>query len=237
MNQALKNLLVIDIETVSSVAEFGDLPERIQSLWTHKASFLKNEEALSVSDLYTSKAGIYAEFGKVICIGMGFFHPGENGNCLRVKSIQHDNEAELLAEFAEIIKKFGDDLMLCAHNGKEFDYPYLGRRFLINDLPLPDVLNLSGKKPWEVNLKDTMELWKFGDYKNYTSLDLLASIFDIPSSKVEMTGADVGRVYYQDHDLEKIARYCRLDVAVTAQLYLRLNQQPIIPEERVSFIE
>ena len=221
----MKNLLFIDIETVSQTNNYNELPERMKTQWSRKTAFLRKDEEQTDEDIYHERAAIYAEFGKVIVIGVGFFVKNENDEfTLRVKALKGDNELKLLEDFVEVLTHFkSDDLQLCAHNGKEFDFPYLCRRMLVNGIKLPYVLNTSGKKPWEVNHLDTMQMWKFGDYKHYTSLDLLASIFEIESSKTGIDGSQVGRVYHEENGLTEIAEYCMRDVAVTAQLYLKLN--------------
>lgn len=230
----LKNILFLDIETVSSSESFEGLNERLKTLWSRKASFLKKEEGLTEDEFYFQRAGIYAEFGKVISIGIGLFHAEGDNLSLRLKALYDEDEKALLERFNNILAKMNlDNLKLCAHNGREFDFPYLSRRMLINGISLPSALDLSGKKPWEINHLDTMDMWKFGDWKHYTSLDLLAAIFDIESSKTDMNGSDVNRVYYKDHDLEKIAEYCLQDVAVTAQVYLKLKNIPAEPFEVV----
>lgn len=236
LNQQLKNTLFIDIETVSSHRSFTDMDDRMQKLWEKKSSLFKSDPEKTPGDFFPEKAAIFAEFGKVICIGMGAFYENRDKElCFKVKSLGGDDEKVLLNDFKQIIEdhKSKKDLTLCAHNGKEFDFPYLCRRMLVNGLTLPHVLKISGKKPWEINHLDTMELWKFGDYKHFTSLDLLSAIFDIPSSKSEIDGSDVNRVYYEENDLEKIERYCKADVVVMAQLFLKLNGEAIIPEERI----
>jgi 3'-5' exonuclease len=215
----LKNILFIDIETVSEKSNFDDLSEPLQFHWQRKASFFKFDEPKELSEVYFEKAGIYAEFGKILCIGFGGLIDGPEGSLhLKAKTIGGANEKDLLLEFAKILvnHKAKCNLILCAHNGKEFDFPYLCRRFIINGLILPEVLRIAGKKPWEIHHLDTLELWKFGDYKHYTSLDLLASVFNIPSSKSEISGADVNNTYYLENDLEKIMRYCTKDVVVLA---------------------
>ncbi|UII33814.1 3'-5' exonuclease [Fulvivirga ulvae] len=220
----LKDILFLDIETVSSGETYEELNERMKILWSRKASFLKKEEGLTEDEFYFQRAGIYAEFGKIVSIGIGFFHLEEEKRVLRLKALYDENEKALLERFSTILGKMkSDSLKLCAHNGREFDFPYLSRRMLINGISLPTALDLSGKKPWEINHIDTMDMWKFGDWKHYTSLDLLAAIFNIESSKTDMNGSDVNRVYYKDRNLGKIADYCLQDVAVTAQLYLKLK--------------
>lgn len=176
----LKNVLFIDIETVSEKKQLNELEDNLKALWLKKASYLKNEEVLPDDEFYLKKAGIYAEFGKIICIGIGGVFEDESGNlALKVKTIYKDDESDLLDEFKQILEKHraGKNLKLCAHNGKEFDFPYICRRMLIHGIELPKILKIIGKKPWEVPHLDTLELWKFGDYKHYTSLELLANIF------------------------------------------------------------
>lgn len=223
MNKDLKDILFLDIETVSQSYDYDSLDERIKKQWARKAAFLKKDENQTDEDLFLERSGIYAEFGKIIVIGLGFFHQKGDQLQFRTKALQNDNELGLLEEFRSIITKMTPDLRLCGHNGREFDFPYLSRRMLINDLSLPDALNLSGKKPWEINHLDTMDMWKFGDWKHYTSLDLLAAIFRIESSKSGMDGSMVNQVYHKDNDLNKIADYCIRDVVVTAKLYAKLK--------------
>lgn len=238
MSLALENVLVLDIETVRGSDNYEDLSERLQTQWIRKAGYLQKDEADTPKDIYLDRAGIYAEFGKVITISVGFFYQANGAWNFRVTGLANDDEAILLQELNALLSKFDQNkLILAAHNGKEFDFPYLSRRMLVNNIQLPPVLDIAGKKPWEVNFLDTMELWKFGDRKNFTSLDLLATIFDIPSSKSDIDGSMVGQVYYETGDLEKISKYCNQDVVVTAQLLLRLNQLPIIAEDNIHIIE
>jgi 3'-5' exonuclease len=235
LRRKAKNLLFIDIETASCVEEVAQLSERMQEMWHKKAQQLKNQQEVSEADLFVQRAAIYAEFGRVICIGVGVLHwDNADQMSLRVKTLADHDERALLLDFKQLIEKYPEDqLVLCAHNGKEFDFPYLCRRMLISGLELPRALQFSGKKPWEILHQDTLEMWKFGDYKNYTPLDLLAALFDIPSSKSDISGQDVTRVFYQEKDLARIARYCREDVVVLAQLYLRLLGYPLIAEPNI----
>jgi predicted PolB exonuclease-like 3'-5' exonuclease len=238
MSLALENVLVLDIETVRGLDNYEDLSERLQTQWIRKAGYLQKDEADTPEAIYLDRAGIYAEFGKVITISVGFFYQANGAWNFRVTGLANDDEAVLLQDLNALLSKFDQNkLILAAHNGKEFDFPYLSRRMLVNSIKLPPVLDIAGKKPWEVNFLDTMELWKFGDRKNFTSLDLLATIFDIPSSKSDIDGSMVGQVYYETGDLEKISKYCNQDVVVTAQLLLRLNQLPIIAEDNIHIIE
>jgi predicted PolB exonuclease-like 3'-5' exonuclease len=235
----IKNTLIIDIETVSSSESYHSLSDRLKTQWDRKATLIKNEDNLSPDELFFKRAGIYAEFGKIVCIAAGLFIKTKSGQLsLRVKAFGSKNEKKILAEFKELVdgKLDAENLILCAHNGKEFDFPYLCRRYLVNKLEIPIALQIAGKKPWEIRHIDTLEMWKFGDRRHYTSLDLLAAIFDIESSKSTIDGSMVNKVYYQDDDLDEIVEYCKQDVLVTANLYLRLNLMSVIPKENVIYV-
>ncbi|HAR20809.1 MAG TPA: 3'-5' exonuclease [Cytophagales bacterium] len=235
MNPLLKNLVFIDIETVSLTHDFHSLPPRLQEAWAKK-SFQLDTEKKDFAAHYFEKAAIYAEFGKVLVIGIGFFHENEQKElCLRVKALSNPDEKTLLVEFCQLMEKGfpPTDVALCAHNGKEFDFPYLCRRMLVNGISLPNYLNISGKKPWEIRHHDTLEMWKFGDRKNYTSLDLLATIFNIPSSKNGIDGSMVNHAYYNDKKLDSIVEYCKRDVQVLAQLFLKMHNIPLPKEENM----
>ncbi|MFA5418788.1 MAG: 3'-5' exonuclease [Bacteroidales bacterium] len=233
LNQlAADRILFLDIETVPATPDFNALSEKMKSLWEKKSRRLQAEEEQTADALY-DRAGIFAEFGKIVCISCGF----SSGKEFRVKSFYGDDEKILLEEFAEMLKRYFDnrDSLLCAHNGKEFDFPYIARRMLVKGVELPAILDLAGKKPWEVNHLDTMELWKFGDYKHYTSLELLAAIFDIPTPKDDIDGSMVGKVYWVDKDLDRIVTYCQKDVITIAQLFRRYQGLTLIREEDVVF--
>jgi hypothetical protein len=225
-------ILFFDIETVPLTYKFKDLEERAQGLWDRKTRFLQERDNLSPDELY-EKAGIYAEFGKVVCISMGFVLQKEGETQIRVKSIASENEKILLQEYIDLLNSYynSPDFLFCAHNGKEFDIPFLCRRILINGLKLPFILNVSGKKPWEIKHLDTMELWKFGDFKNYTSLDLLTYIFNIPTPKDDMDGSQVAKVFYEEKNLDRIIHYCEKDVIATIQLFRKYQGDSIIDEE------
>lgn len=229
-NLQFSQVLFLDIETVPAVETYEQLSDRMKKLWDKKSKTIRTDEAQDPEALY-ARAGIYAEFGKIIVISVGFL----NGHEFRIKSYFGDDEKLVLEEFAELLNRFysQNDSILCAHNGKEFDFPYIARRMLINGIELPNVLQLAGKKPWEIRHIDTMELWKFGDFKNYTSLDLLTAIFDIPTPKDDIDGSMVGSIYYQEHNLERIRTYCQKDVLAIAQLMRRYLNLPLIKEEQV----
>ena len=228
----MKNILFLDIETVPQYENYQSLNDRWKRLWDRKANQIaKNEE--TPEKLYP-RAGIYAEFGKIICISVGFVNDDVNGREFRIKSFYGENEFIVLEEFCALLQYNYNPKshFLCAHNGKEFDFPYLSRRILINGIKMPDMLDLAGKKPWDVKHLDTMNLWKFGDFKNYTSLDLLSAVFDLPSSKDDIDGSKIFDVYYKENDLERIRAYCQNDVAALASIYLHMvNQPPLKPDE------
>lgn len=228
-----EDLLFLDIETVPQHPDYSEVPEALRLLWDKKAEKLKDEDQ-SAEDIY-QRAGIYAEFGKIICISVGLIVSKAGQPFFRVKSFAGDNEAQLLREFAEMLEKFSakPQANLCAHNGKEFDFPYIARRMLINGINIPLMLDVAGKKPWEVKFIDTMELWKFGDYKHYTSLNLLTQIFGIPTPKDDIDGSQVADVYYKEKNLERIVTYCEKDVLAVAQLFLKYKNQPLIPQENI----
>jgi DNA polymerase elongation subunit (family B) len=230
-----RDILFVDIETAAATHQYNELDERLKEQWARKASFFRRESKLSDEEIYNDRAGIYAEFGKIICIAVGKFCDQESGELgLRTKIYAGHDEKALLTEFRTMVEKIDPTtLRLCAHNGKEFDFPYLCRRMLINGTGLPAALNLSGKRAWEVPHLDTMEMWKFGDYKHFTSLDLLAAIFNIPSSKTDMDGSQVNHVYHVENNLDKISQYCRGDVVVLAQLFLKLRGYPVISDHNI----
>lgn len=233
---ASEDLLFLDIETVSGYKTYDELPDNFKKLWDKKASFI-GEEGEGPASVY-KKAGIYAEFGKIICISVGFIFKNEGKLSVRIKSFAGDDEKKLLLDFKELIKTFSQkkDFSLCAHNGKEFDFPYIARRMLINGIELPSVLDIAGKKPWEVRFADTMELWKFGDFKNYTSLELLAAVFNIPTPKDDIDGSMVGDIYYEENDLSRIIKYCEKDVITIIQLFLRYKGEETVDQENIEIV-
>lgn len=234
---ALQNILFLDIETVAETEKFETLSERKQQLWEKKSAWFREAEDKSAEEMY-EKAGIYAEFGKVVVISVGYFSHVEPELKLRITAFSGHSEQEVLQGFADLLNKHFDqkNLKLCAHNGKEFDFPFMARRMLINKIELPYALQLSGRKPWEIPHIDTLELWKFGDYKHFTSLDLLAENFGIGSSKDDIDGSQVNDIYYKEKDLERIVKYCKKDVAVLVQVYLALSQFPELKAENITMV-
>lgn len=228
--EGLKHVLFFDIETATVIREFHGLPERMKKEWEKKSNrFAKLDEyPLSedeVASFYQDKASIFAEYARVVCISMGLLTADEHGNWhLRIKSLYDEDESALLQSFADLLNKYYFDRTrhaLCGHNIREFDVPFLCRRFVIHRLPLPDLLDISGQRSWHLNhLLDTLELWKFGDYKHYTSLDLMCAIFDIPSPKNELSGDKVSHTFWEGN-LEDIVRYCERDLVATVRVYLR----------------
>ncbi len=236
----LENILFLDIETVPATYRYEDLAPEWQQLFADKTAY-QQKDGQTAEDIY-EKAGIWAEFGKVVAVAFGLFRRqgGQRRFVLRV--FADEDERKLLEQVAEVLRNFDRQVRksrpgampyLCAHNGKEFDFPFLARRMLVQGVPLPDLLKMQGKKPWEVPFCDTLQLWRFGDFKHYVSLELLARLFDLPTPKSDISGKDVARVYYEEKDLERIARYCQNDVLTLANVFLRMRQEPPLAEEEV----
>jgi len=230
------NILFIDIETVSQFETYHHLSEDWKEMWDLKAGIINRNKEEETSETSYPRASIYAEFGKIICVSCGCIQGFGEDRKLVVKSYWGDNEIKLLTEFADMLQKWSGDAekYLCAHNGKEFDYPYLCRRMVINGIEIPEALKISGRKPWEVRHLDTMEMWKFGDYKSFTSLKLLAKVLGIPSPKDDIDGSMVNSVYWVEKNLERIVEYCQKDVATLAQILLRFHCEPLIKPENIS---
>jgi DNA polymerase elongation subunit (family B) len=235
----LEKVLFLDIETVPQSYTYNELSSEARDLFDAKTRFLRQDDKTAV-DVYNERAGIYAEFGKIICISVGFIRTTSQGERqLRLKSFYHDDEETLLLQFKRLLEDHYNTPyhMLCGHNAKEFDIPYICRRMLINGISLPAILNIAGKKPWEISHLDTLELWKFGDYKAFTSLALLCHVFHIPTPKDDISGADVARVYYEENDLKRIKVYCEKDVLALIQLLLRMRGDSLIEDDQITFSE
>ncbi len=232
---SLENILFLDIETVPQAKEFDELSIQTQKLWAEKTQYLR-KEAVTAGDFY-KRAGIWAEFGRIICISVGYFKITDEKRSLRVTSF-YGNEDQSLRDFKALLETHFDNAnqLLCAHNGKEFDFPYIARRMVINGIPLPEKLNLFGKKPWEVAHLDTLELWKFGDFKHYTSLKLMTHVLNIPSPKDDIDGSQVRDIFYEDDNLERIVRYCERDTVAVAQVFLRLRNEPLLLQPEIVYV-
>ena len=240
----LTKIMFLDIETVPLKSNFDELNGELAHLWEEKYKLIqkrmpeKYSEETTAAEAFSNSAGIYSEFGKIVCISVGFIHFKGLEMFFRIKSFAGDDEKEILSDFAHMISRFctTKEHTICGHNIREFDIPYICRRMLINGIELPQILNIAGKKPWEIAFIDTMELWKFGDYKNYTSLKLLTAVFGIPTPKDDIDGSQVATVYYQEKDISRIAVYCQKDVVATAQVFLKLNSMQHFKQENVEFL-
>jgi len=228
----LEHILFLDIETVPEEAEFSELDLTKQTLWEHKSQYQRKEDY--TAEEFYERAGIWAEFGKIICISVGYFKILNDVKTFRVTSF-HGDEVTILKDFKSLVESHFNHPkhLLCAHNGKEFDFPYMARRMIINNIEIPNKLNLFGKKPWEVAHLDTLELWKFGDYKHYTSLKLLTHILGVPSPKDDIDGSEVARVYYKDKDIDRIIKYCEKDTIAVAQIFLRLRGDSLLSNDDI----
>jgi uncharacterized protein YprB with RNaseH-like and TPR domain len=230
-----ENILFIDIETVPLYAAYSAVPDTWKLLWNKKAETLRRNETETAESMY-GRAGIYAEFGKIICISVGYLAWTDGTQHLRMKSFAGDDEKILLSDFAALLRKHYSrpDQRLCGHNIKEFDIPFIARRMIINGVALPSMLDIAGKKPWEIPHLDTMELWKFGDYKSYTSLVLLAASLGIPTPKDDIDGSQVAHVYYVEQNLPRIVKYCQKDVFTVAQVLRRFRGEALLNPELIS---
>ena len=231
----LNNILLLDIETVPQVASFDSLSENMQYLWDKKTQYQRKDNQ-SAAEFYGERAGILAEFGKIVCIAVGKFDTKQSPINVRIKAFDDKEEAILLQQFADMLQGLPKSTILLAHNGKEFDFPYLCRRLMVNGIALPSILNIAGKKPWEISHLDTMELWKFGDHKHFTSLALLSEIFGIPTSKDDIDGSQVAGVYWQQNDLPRITTYCKKDVLVLAQLLMKWTGESLLNDSQIIMV-
>lgn len=231
----LEHIVFLDIETVPEVQNFTDLNADKQELWTQKSQYQRKDE-FTAEEFYP-RAGIWAEFGKIICISVGYFASREDARAFRITTFSGD-EISILKQFKTLLETHFNNSkhLLCAHNGKEFDFPYIARRMLIHHIKLPSKLNLFGKKPWEVPHLDTLELWKFGDYKHYTSLKLMTNVLGIPSPKDDIDGSEIYRVFYEDNDIERIISYCEKDTLAVAQILLRLRGDDLLNKNEIAYI-
>lgn len=237
----LEDILFLDIETASLTQEFHELPERLRKHWERRTELLnaKSEEDVSPEEMFPQKAAIYAEFGKVVCISCGYIRFEGETPKFRVKSWYGPDEDSILREFKVMVDQFmaAPSRQLCAHNGQGFDLPFLGRRYLIRGIGVPDILrDIQMKKPWEIRLIDTMNFWKFGEFRSFASLDLLTAVLDIPTPKDDIDGSMVGKVFWEEKDYARIATYCEKDVVATAQVVLRFAGEPLIPDNGVQSV-
>jgi len=236
---SLENLFLIDIETVSGKEDFNLLDEEWKQLWTEKISKALPPDT-TAEEYYPRRAAILAEFAKVVCISFGYFKKENDDWQLRIKSLYSDDEADLLKKFIDTLKQLhsnNQQWIFTGHNIKEFDIPFLCRRLLVNCINIPYYIDFQNMKPWETPVVDTLHLWRFGDYKHYTSLKLLAAVLNVPSPKDDIDGSEVGRVYWKEKDLERIAVYCEKDVLTVANLVLRFKCLPLLQKDQVVFVD
>tara|TARA_B100001093_G_scaffold292314_1_gene279014 strand:+ start:1114 stop:1824 length:711 start_codon:yes stop_codon:yes gene_type:complete len=227
-----QKILFLDIETVPEKATFDELSETEKKLFAAKTQYQRTEDQSPAS--FYERAGIWAEFGKIVCISVGFFNLMSNQREFRIKSF-YGQEEELLMAFKTLLENHFSQAahLLCAHNGKEFDFPYIARRMIIKGINLPAKLNLFNKKPWEVPHLDTLHLWRFGDYKHYISLFLMAHVLGIPTPKDDIDGSQVARVYYEEKNIDRIITYCEKDVITIAQIVLRLRNETLLETDEI----
>lgn len=228
----LGNVLFLDIETVPFYENFELLDEESRELWAQKTAYQRKDEF--TPEAFYERAGIWAEFGKIVCISVGYFVIKGDIRNFRVTSF-FGEETSLLHDFSNLLQNHfsGPHFLLCGHNAKEFDIPYIARRMIINGIALPEKLNLFGKKPWEVPHLDTLEMWKFGDYKTFTSLKLLCKVLGVPTPKDDIDGSQVGHVYHVEQNIDRIVTYCEKDVIATAQVFLKMRREELLIDDEV----
>lgn len=231
----LTKILFLDIETVPEEEHFDQLSPYRKELWAQKSAYQRGDE--ESPEAFYGSAGIWAEFGKIVCISVGYFVAQAEERNFRIKTF-FGEEKKLLLEFKELLDNHFNlrTHVLCAHNGKEFDFPYIARRMIIHSIDLPKNLNLFGEKPWEVPHIDTMNLWRFGDFKHYTSLKLLAEGLGIPSPKDDIDGREVAQVFYVEKNIDRIVTYCEKDVVTIAQVVLRFKNEPLLESEEIIWL-
>lgn len=231
----IRKIMFLDIETVSAEKSYSELSDYKASLWDVKTKHLRNNYDGDAEKMY-ERAGIYAEFGKIVCISIGMLTKVNGTDTFKLKSFYGDDERVILEDFADVLGKMvTDNLLLCAHNGKEFDFPYIARRMIVNRMKIPPILDVRFMKPWEVPFLDTMDMWRFGDYKSYTSLKLITSTLDIPSPKDDIDGSMVGKVYWEDRDIKRIAEYCEKDVVAIFQVFRRYRVEELFNTDNILF--
>ncbi len=228
----LEHILFLDIETVPEQEEYDQLDVEMQLLYEAKTAYQRKEN--TTAEAFYSHAGIWAEFGKIVCISVGYFVFKNDIRQFRTTSF-FGEESQILKDFSTLLETYFNkpQHLLCGHNAKEFDYPFIARRMIIHGITIPSKLNLFGKKPWEVPHLDTLELWKFGDFKHYTSLKLLTKILGIPSPKDDIDGSQVAEVYYKDKDIDRIVTYCEKDVVAVAQIILKFKRLPLLVDNEL----
>jgi len=238
-----EDLIVIDIETASVSPAFNLLDVHWQELWQEKTERVL-PEGLTPAEFYPMRAGVMAEFSKIVCISIGYFIKEQHLK-MRVKSFYGDDENKILSDFLQTVTKiesFNNKWCFAGHNIKEFDIPFICRRLLINGIPVPAYLDFQNMKPWETNIVDTFQYWRFGDYKNYTSLKLLAAAMGLPSPKDDIDGSMVGELYHKgteeerDINMKRIAIYCQKDVVTTANIILRFKNITPVHEDDVEIV-
>ncbi len=221
----IENILFLDIETVPQINTWNNLDTTTQYLWDKKTKNQRKED-IEASEFYEQRAGIMAEFGMIVCISIGMIDISSGK--LKIKTFSGE-EKYLLISFCELFNRPRlKNVILCAHNGKEFDFPYIARRLLVHGIMPPTPFQMFGKKPWEIPHIDTMELWKFGDWKSYVSLELLAHIFGIPTPKDDIDGSMVADIYYKEGDIDRIIHYCEKDVLTLANVFRRMRQEDLL---------
>lgn len=239
-----EDLIIIDIETASIHPDFQHMDDVWKNLWEEKVA-RSLPEKITAAEFYPLRAGVMAEFSKIICISMGYFNREESLH-MRVKSFYGHDEGVLLKGFLATLNKIeniNNNWCFAGHNIKEFDIPFICRRLLVNGIALPKYLDFQNMKPWETNIVDTFQYWRFGDYKNFTSLKLLAATMGVPSPKDDIDGSMVGELYWSGDEeqrasnLKRIAVYCQKDVVTTGNIILRFKNLEMVHPDDIDIVE
>ncbi len=239
----LKQMVFIDIETIRGKKTYNDVITENPALddyWQTKHTQIREKEPLSYghiedsAEMYEKMAALYPEWGQIVCISIGQIKFDEDGNPIKftTKSFSGLYEKILLEEFNETASKIMSKyprMQWVGHNIKGFDMPYIIKRSLINGVRVPNVFHLQKQKPWESQLIDTNDVWKFNGW-NGARLGLLTEILNIPSPKQDMDGKMVSDVFWEDGDLNRISEYCEMDINATANVMLRISGMDIITD-------
>lgn len=234
-----KNLLSIDIETVRIVDKYGDLPIEWQKGWEYK-----NKQAGEVpyfeelADSWEKTASLYAEFSKVCAVSVTFL--SKSGDKLMCKEFWGENEQEILNNLADLLNQSSNsskDFRLVGHAAKYFDYPFLCKRYMINGLDIPFMLDSSTLKPWENrNLCTNADVWKCGGTGAGSSLQAMCLAMGVPVSKVDLVGDEVGAAYFRG-EFERIGTYCSYDTIATFNVIRRIKKEVIFAFDEVVYLD
>lgn len=225
----------IDIETVRVEENYNDLSEGFKAAWRYKhkqEGVIPSEDELA--DLWQKNASLYAEFSKVCAVSIAFLHQGK----LYCKEFYGPDEKEILEATATTLNNMvvaNSEYRLVAHAFKHFDGPFLSKRYVVNNIDIPTILDTGNSKPWEIRNLCTNELWRMGGTGAGSSLQALCNVLDIPVSKVDLVGDEVGAAYYRK-EYERIGRYCSYDTVATFNIFRRFKKEGLFNFDEVTYV-